>query len=284
MFARAAAPSARPERRKPRDMGTLGLWCCWFAEMGYATGGSCGLNPTWVVWAPEPHEECSAFVAAAMNIIVSLARQRGIRRLCHFTRLSSLQQMVLDGCIKASADLSLDLVNDQTRADGHRAFVCCSIMYPNVFLLNSFAEDLDNWCVLLLRPELLGGASIRFCPVNAAREWGRFVQVGRDGFEALYQDEVVSGNKLLRRTPRQPRSVPTDNQAEVLIGRSVPIGQIFEIVLPSEAAGKQARAIIADWHPAEKPPMLRVESRMFRPDSYWDSGLFADSLPIGESK
>lgn len=191
--------------------------------------------------------------------------------------------MVVDGCIKASANLPSNLVNDPLRADGHQAFVCCSVTYPNVFLLNKFAENLNDWCVLLLAPELLKEPSIRFCPVNAASEWGRFVQEGPTGFEALYEVEVVSGSRRFKRTSSQPKSVPTDNQAEVLVHGSVPLALVFEIVLPSNAAQKCAQLILSEWSPALKPPALRVESRMFRRESYWESGLLPDPLPIDES-
>ena len=218
------------------------------------------------------------------NDILQLARQRGIKRLCHFTRLSSLKQIVTDDCIRASANLPIDLVNDPLRADGHQAFVCCSITYPNVFLLNEFAKNnIDDWCVLLLAPNLLKESGVRFCPVNAASKWGRMVQEGPAGFEALYQVKVVSGSRLFRRTSRQPKSVPTDNQAEVLVPGSVPLAHIFEVVLPSSAAGLRAEAVVSEWPAAKSPPRLRVESRMFQRHSYWDAGLFPDQVPIDES-
>ena len=215
--------------------------------------------------------------------IPELARQRGIRRLCHFTYLSSLRQVIADGCIKASAELPLDQVNDRTRADGHREYVCCSVTYPNVFLLDKFAKNLNDWCILLLRPELLGEAGIRFCAVNAASGWGRHVGEGPIAFDALFLDEVESGKRLLKRTARQPKSVPTDNQAEVLVPGSVPISFVFEIVLRSDVAYKETHSIIGNWPSTVAPPALRVESRMFSIQSYWDSGLFSDPLPIEHS-
>ena len=109
------------------------------------------------------------------------------------------------------------------------------------------------------------------------------MQEGPAGFEALYQVEVVSGSRRLRRTSRQPKSVPTDNQAEVLVPDSVPLAHVFEVVLPSSAAHVRAQSIVSDWRAAKSPPMLRVESRMFLPQSYWEAGLFSDLLPIDES-
>lgn len=191
--------------------------------------------------------------------------------------------MVEDHCIKPSADLPPNLVNDSNRFDGHRGHVCCSITYPNVYLLNQFAkDDLDAWCVLLLKRELLGEPGVRFCPVNAATANGEYVQDGYLGLKALFAEEVRVGNRPPKRAPRQPRSVPTDNQAEVLVPGQVSLAFVFEIVVASDAGRERVEAILKHWPSTRgtSKPCVRFEDRMFRKDAYWDSKLFSDPLPL----
>ena len=222
-------------------------------------------------------QECSSGDAG----IIDFAKRNGIRRLCHFTRLSSLRAMVKDRCIKPSIELLPEQVNDEERYDQRRGHVCCSIMFPNVFLLNEHARDMSDWCVLLLGRSLLGQPGVLFCPVNAATKSGEFVKPGLAGLESLYGDEVRLGNRHWRRGPRQPRSVPTDNQAEVLIPGRVPLDAVFEIVVASDAAERQLQGILRDWPPAlGPPPERRTEQRMFRREAYYEYKLLPDPIPV----
>lgn len=185
---------------------------------------------------------------ATGDTVLGLAEELRVRRLCHFTRLESLRLMIEDGCIKPSVEPAPDRVNDQDRFDGHLDHVCCSITYPNVYLLTTFAkDDLDAWCVLLLKRELLGEPGVRFCPVNAATANGQYVQDGPPGLKALFAEEVRVGNRPSKRAPRQPRSVPTDNQAEVLVPGRVSLAFLFQVVVASSAGRDRAEAILNRW-------------------------------------
>ncbi|MYB37537.1 MAG: DUF4433 domain-containing protein [Gammaproteobacteria bacterium] len=220
---------------------------------------------------------------AAGDVVLGLAKKRRIRRLCHFTRLESLRLMIEDRCIKPSTEVGPDWVNDKDRYDGHLGHVCCSITYPNVYLLNQFAkDDLDAWCVLLLKCDLLGEPGVRFCPVNAATANGQYVQGGALGFMTLFEEEVRVGNRPRKRTPRQPASVPTDNQAEVLVPGRVSLTFLLEVVVASNAGLDRAGAALRRWPSfwGMPKPQVRLEERMFRPEVYWDLKLFSDPLPL----
>ena len=194
--------------------------------------------------------------------------------------------MVEDGCIKPSSELERGQVNDESRYDGHRGYVCCSITYPNVYLLNRFAQggDIGDWCILLLKPDLLGESGVHFCPINAATESGRYVKDGPSGLEALFDEEIRAGNRPSKRSTRQPRSVTTDNQAEVLVPGQISLGSVFEIVVASNAVRCRAEAMLKPWHPEWRRPEVRSEDRMFRPEAYWDAKLFSDPLPLSSAE
>ena len=213
--------------------------------------------------------------------ILDFAKRNGIRRLCHFTRLSSLRDMVNDRCIKPSVALRPAQIIDSERYDQLRDHVCRSIMFPNVFLLNKHAKDMNDWCVLMLRRSLLGQPGVLFCPVNAATKSGEFVEPGLAGLESLYGDEVRLGNRHWKRGPSQPKSVPTDNQAEVLIPGKVPLDAAYEIVVASDIAQGQVQAILRGWPPElGRRPELRTEERMFRKEAYYEHKLLPDPIPV----
>lgn len=175
--------------------------------------------------------------------IRDFAKRKRIQRLCHFTRLSSLPGMIKDRCIKPSDQLRPEQIVDSERFDQLPDHVCCSIMFPNVFLLNKHvnkhATDVSDWCVLLLKRTLLWQQGAKFCPVNAATKSGEFVKPGLAGLESLYNKEVRQGNKFLKRGPCQPDSVPTDNQAEVLIPGGVDLAAVREGSLRSRPRPKR---------------------------------------------
>ena len=217
--------------------------------------------------------------------ILDFAKRIGIRRLCHFTRLSSLRDIVHDRCIKPSVELRPEQINDSERYDQLRDHVCCSIMFPNVFLLNEYAKDLSDWCVLILRGSLLGQPDVLFCAVNAATKFGELVEPGLAGLESLYRNEVRLGNRHWRRSPNQPKSVPTDNQAEVLIPGRIPLDAIDEIVVVSDVAQGQVQDLSRDWPPeVGQRPRLRTEGRMFRKEAYYEHKLLPDPIPISLSE
>ena len=209
------------------------------------------------------------------------ADERRIPRLCHFTRLSSLRGIVRHGGIRPSAELRVDQVNDPERFDRHVGYVCCSVTFPNVYLLREFAgPNLNAWCVLLLGRDLLWQPGVLFCPVNAATAAGAFIDEGLPGLEALYVEEIAVGNRRWRRGPQQPLSATTDNQAEVLVPGEIPLASIQEIVVPTDRAHEEATDVLDGWPSGRRSPKLRIEGRMFRPDAYWGGGLFADRLPV----
>ena len=178
------------------------------------------------------------------------AARRGITRLCHFTPSRNLGHIAEDPRgILASRCLAEDekaVFNptDSVRLDGFPGHICCSIQYPNAWYFRRARDQerlFKDWVVLLIAPHYLWHIGTKFCPRNAAAEHGRLVGDGADAFEGLFA-ETVEGQRTFRRGPRHRASLPTDEQAEVLIPDRVERRDVIGIAVRDEA---QARREIA---------------------------------------
>ena len=71
-------------------------------------------------------------------------RGRGITRICHFTQLASLAAILMSGMVYSrgmAERLGIGGAwNDLERLDDHRDYACCSIQYPNLYVLDEFVR------------------------------------------------------------------------------------------------------------------------------------------------
>jgi hypothetical protein len=168
---------------------------------------------------------------------------------------------------------------DLERFDGYRNHVCCSIQYPNAwYFRKARVKDaiFRDWVVLLLRPHYLWTYGTKFCPRNAAAGGGRFIEEGADAFEAMYAPSVIGAyDKTYTRGPSRSPSVPTDEQAEILIPDHVDREDLLGIVVIDVA---QARREIARLQTlGEQVPCVLIA-----PDFFDANGLSA-MLRVGRS-
>ncbi|MGH9061221.1 MAG: DarT ssDNA thymidine ADP-ribosyltransferase family protein, partial [Acidimicrobiales bacterium] len=154
-----------------------------------------------------------------MNGALPEARKRGVTRLCHFTKSSSLAHILATGEIRDTAALIASpdgyRPTDERRRDKRFGYVCCSLEYPNSWYLNKARErepNFPDWVVLTLDLHLLAADDVEYCPHNAARSTAEF-RAGPEGFGALFAEPVLGRS----RGPAHPDWWPTDDQAEVLI-------------------------------------------------------------------
>jgi len=188
-----------------------------------------------------------------MPDIESEISRRGIKRLCHFTRLTSFGQIASDREI-VSTNALIDRGrsanrNDSRRYDRHLDYISCSVQYPNLYVLDTFRERYGQagpWAVLLLDPKLLELPSTLFSPVNAATANGDYVSAGIDGFDAMFQSNPPSARRTSRGASHL-KSCPTDHQAEVLVHSSIPAERILGVVCETDDDRQQVDRILTAW-------------------------------------
>ena len=201
----------------------------------------------------------------AIASIRASAAHRGITRLCHFTPSRNLGHIAEDRRgVLASQHLDDDekaVFNptDLKRLDGHPDHVCCSIQYPNAWYFRTVRGQerlFRDWVVLLIEAHYLWRAGTKFCPRNAAAGHGRLIGEGAKAFEALFA-ETVEGVHTYRRGPDHPASLPTDEQAEVLIPDHIQRQDVIGIVVRDDAqAGREVSRL--ELLGRDPPPILVV--------------------------
>ncbi len=175
-----------------------------------------------------------------MNQIQQECNSRGITRLCHFTQSRNLSHIFDDpfGLCSTRTLQSHDMPHNPTdpdRYDGRDDLICCSIEYPNTYYFVKVREHdhlFKDWVVLLIEPSYLWQPDTCFCPCNAAKSRGKYIQTGIQGFRSLYA--ATSPGINFSRPLRHLSAAPTDIQAEVLLKDLIPLDSITGIAVQSE--------------------------------------------------
>jgi ssDNA thymidine ADP-ribosyltransferase, DarT len=135
---------------------------------------------------------------------------------------------------------------DLMRLDGHEGYISCSIEYPNAwYFAKARLRDVlfEDWVVLFITPRYLWMPGTRFCPRNAAADYGRSVSEGKTAFLALFANEVRGAHgKTFLRGAAHLLCCPTDEQAEVLIPDQIEMADILGIAVRSETQAKNGVA------------------------------------------
>jgi hypothetical protein len=180
--------------------------------------------------------------------VVAYARGRGISEVLHFTTDSGLIGVAATGALQAR-----DLLNeeqylehiyqpncpDRSRDARWTDHVSMSITKINGYMLgkskNWHREANVWWCVLAFDVAILGHPGVTFADSNNAYPATKR-DVGLNGLTALFADTVVWGNfnTIKRRTRTTPLNMPTQEQAEVLYPRQVPLRWLRNIYVPDE--------------------------------------------------
>jgi hypothetical protein len=180
------------------------------------------------------------------------AERRGITRLCHLTPFRNLVHIATGDGLLSTAQLSeaerrAFNQQDLQRLDEHPSHISCSIQYPNAWYLRQRRRDargadhlFPDWVCLCIEPHHLWRDDTLFCPRNAAAARGRLVAGGTEAFRSLYGEEVdgAYGQRFTRSARREP-ACPTDEQAEVLVHRRIPLDDLQQIVVPDESQAKR---------------------------------------------
>ena len=124
---------------------------------------------------------------------------------------------------------------DHERYDGRDDLVCCSITYPNTYYFAKVRGGdrlFTDWVVFLIEPSYLWHPETRFCPCNAAKKCGAYIQSGIEGFKSLYAETSPGIN--FSRSSMHLLDAPTDIQAEVLLKEPILLESIIGIAVQSK--------------------------------------------------
>lgn len=183
---------------------------------------------------------------SAYDILVT----RGVTRLCHFTKLQNLTHIITseDGVL-ASNSIRQDTknVNDKARYDGELDFVCCSVQYPNSWFLkkamqNNLSKIFEDWVVLYVNLGVLQSKNAKFCPCNASKSSGAYIDNNMDNIDSIFATNVTTF--AYPRSPKMLSCCPTDGQAEILIESSIPRKYIDGIAVGNEDVAKRVYAML----------------------------------------
>lgn len=201
------------------------------------------------------------------------ARARSITRVCHFTPSRNLMHIATDpNGLLASARLKEDEkavfnATDRERLDGFPDHVCCSIQYPNAWYFRKARDNeslFADWVVLLIKPHHLWAGGTKFCPRNAAANFGRGVGEGEAAFESMFAPSVTGAyGRSYSRSSTHPAWLPTDEQAEVLIPDRVAREDILGVAVEDDAQAKREHARLTQLQ--VEVPAIVIAPDFFRP-------------------
>ena len=167
--------------------------------------------------------------------------ERGVTRLCHFTKVQSLTHILLspDGILSTSK-INKDILNqvDPVRADGKTDYVCCSIEYPNSWYLDNAKNRDDSaifreWAIMYIDIEILKHRDVKVSECNAAKSNGIYICDGNEkNCKHLFENRVSSFQ--YPRTEQMLRNCPTNAQSEVMIRDGIPRDFIRGIAVGDE--------------------------------------------------
>jgi hypothetical protein len=173
---------------------------------------------------------------------------RGVTRLCHFTKLQSLTQIVSeDSGILPSSSIRSDIKNvtDEARYDGELDYICCSVEYPNSWFLekamiNNIDKVFKDWLTVYINLDILNLRDAKFCPCNASTDRGGYIT---NDVNALFADPVCCKRKYSR-SPKMFSYCTTDGQAEVLIKDGIPRKYIIGFAVGNVDMAKRVYAML----------------------------------------
>lgn len=154
--------------------------------------------------------------------------KRGVTRLCHFTKFSSLTQIITseDG-ILASNSIRSDIkdVTDVARYDGELDHICCSVEFPNSWFLkraeqNNRDKIFRDWVVIYIKPVVLNARQAKYCPCNASKAYGSYICDKMQTVESIFDTNVPAFD--YSRSQFMLSCCPTNGQAEILIKQNIP--------------------------------------------------------------
>lgn len=187
------------------------------------------------------------------RLIEAEAKRLGIARLCHLTPARNLLHIASGNGLRSVVELEEDREvfdqQDLDRLDQRPDHISCSIEYPNVWYLRGrklsatpLQQLFPDWVCVLVDPCCLWRPETEFAPRNASSSGGALLRPGFDAFRGLYAERVVGAHGKTYGRARKPPACPTDDQAEVMIHKRIPLAEANTVVFADDA---QARRVVS---------------------------------------
>lgn len=169
--------------------------------------------------------------------IIEIVNQKNITNILHFTHIKNLVS-ILSGGLKSIHDLKNEeisyLATDSQRLDEIYQGVCCSMAYPNIWMLNNkVGLELKNYAVLEISENTLFLQHFAAFPGNSARadlkkdaEERPENYVGSDGLKRMFLNNSLRNEQLVS------KYVPTDLQSEIIFFGNIMADRIRKIHFP----------------------------------------------------
>lgn len=183
------------------------------------------------------------------------AKRLGITRLCHFTPFRNLLHIASGDGLCSVAELEDERAafdpQDLQRLDARPGHISCSIEYPNVWYLRRRKRDatplqrlFPDWVCILIDPSCLWRQGTEFAPRNASSARGALLCPGFDAFRGLYAERVAGAHGKAYGRDAKPPACPTDDQAEVMVHKRIPLAEASTVAFADDAqAGRAVSAL-----------------------------------------
>ncbi len=163
-------------------------------------------------------------------------RERNIKVIWHFTRLSNLDSILKHGLRSRRKLEQLGIIteiNDPYRFDNQENATCCSLGHPNYKMFYTLRQDNPEveWVVLGIKKSILWKKDCAFCVENAASGNVTCIPIhlrkGKEAFNKMFEEIE---DKPSRKELGISECCPTNPQAELLVFASIPPKYILVVV------------------------------------------------------
>ncbi len=164
--------------------------------------------------------------------LIEAVLSQEVEELIHFTRIENLPSILSTGLksrFKLQENNQQFLINDTMRLDNRLNGISLSITHPNqgMFYKYRMASGSNNWCVIILNPNILLELNCLYCKHNAADS-----RISRLNDDFLSNKEsFLSMFSHEERNVNLPKNYTTDVQAEVLCLNDIPVEYIDRIAV-----------------------------------------------------
>lgn len=221
-----------------------------------------------------------------------LTKERKVQYFVHFTPAENLQG-ILDHGILSRAELkrlNLPAVTpDEERWDFCLDYSSFSISFPNYRIFYTKRINTDcRYAVLLIDPKVvldLPYQSVSYLPENAAssKMWNIRQYRGLEAAKGLFAEELTTPNGTIKRSELKiPDHFPTNPQAEVFIGKTVPVKYISKIIVQTYGESRKLKETLKI--PSGSDITIEADAEFFWPrvDHRFWSKQKDDTLITGE--